>query len=127
MKFWLVNHFWESFKATKEYCGFQAESERNRIAIGDKIVYFGQSIVFGIFETVDLPNDKFRGWKKSYPFQVKLKSIAFAQGGLIAKPLESKFLLQKSAGGSPNLLELNEEEYNKIKEAIEFKKKELVF
>lgn len=59
-------------------------------------------------------------------YQVKLKSIAIAQGGLIAKPFESKILLQKSSGGSPNLLELNEAEFNKIKEAIELKKKELV-
>jgi len=127
MAFWLVNHSWESFKTTKEYCGFVSEAERNRIAVGDRIVYFGQSIVFGIFEAVALPVDEFRGWKKSYPFQVKLKPIVLAQGGLIAKVLESKILMQKSSGGSPNLLELNEQEFNKIKEAIEMKKKELVF
>ena len=127
MKFWLINHSWESFKATKEYCGFISEAERNRIAIGDRIVYFGQGLVFGIFEAVALPVDEFKGWKKSYPFQVKLKSVAIAQGGLIAKPLEGKILLQKSFGGSPNLLELNEQEYNKIKEAIESKKKGLSF
>ena len=127
MNFWLVNHSWESFKATKEYCGFISEAERDRIAIGDRIVYFGQSLVFGIFEAVALPVDEFRGWKKGYPFQVKLKPIALAQAGLIAKVLESKILLQKSSGGSPNLLELNEQEFNKIKEAIEMKKKELVF
>ena len=74
-----------------------------------------------------MPVDEFRGWKKSYPFQVKLKPIVLAQGGLIAKVLESKILMQKSSGGSPNLLELNEQEFNKIKEAIEMKKKELVF
>jgi len=127
MAFWLVNHSWDSFKTTKEYCGFVSEAERNRIAVGDRIVYFGQSIVFGIFEAVALPVDEFRGWKKSYPFQVKLKPIVLAQGGLIAKVLESKILMQKSSGGSPNLLELNEQEFNKIKEAIEMKKKELVF
>ena len=127
MKFWLINHSWESFKATKEYCGFVSEAEWDRIAVGDRIVYFGQSLVFGIFEAIAKPSDEFKGWKKSYPFQVKLKSITIAQGGLIAKHLESKILLQKSSGGSPNLLELNEAEFNKIKEAIESKKKELVF
>src|SRR3990167_9491308 len=110
MTFWLVNHSWESFKATKEYCGFQVESERDKISIDDKIVYFGQSLVFGVFEVVSLPNDEFKGWKKNYPYQVKLRPILIAQGGLIAKPLESKILLQKSAGGSPNLLELSEQE-----------------
>ncbi len=127
MKFWLINHSWESFKATKEYCGFISEAERDRIAIGDRIVYFGQSLVFGIFEAVALPVDEFRGWKKSYPFQVKLKPIVLAQGGLIAKLLESKIVLQKSSGGSPNLLELNEQEFNKIKQACEFGKKRLSF
>ena len=127
MKFWLINHSWESFKATKEYCGFISEAERDRIAIGDRIVYFGQSLVFGIFEAVALPVDEFRGWKKSYPSQVKLKPIVLAQGGLIAKLLESKIVLQKSSGGSPNLLELNEQEFNKIKQACEFGKKRLSF
>ena len=127
MAFWLINHSWESFKATKEYCGFVSEAERDRIAIGDRIVYFGQSLVFGIFEAVALPVDEFRGWKKSYPFQVKLKPIVLAQGGLIAKLLESKIVLQKSSGGSPNLLELNEQEFNKIKQACEFGKKRLSF
>lgn len=127
MKFWLVNHSWESFKATKEYCGFQPESERNKISIEDKIVYFGQSLVFGVFEVGSLPNNEFKGWKKNYPYQVKLKPILIAQGGLIAKPLESKILLQKSSGGSSNLLELSEQEYFKIKEAIELKKKVLEF
>lgn len=127
MKYWLVNHSWESFKATKEYCGFKSEEERNKIAVGDKTVYFGQSLVFGVFEVIALPNDDFKGWKKIYPFQVKLKPIALAQGGLIAKPLESKILLQKSAGSSPNLLELSGNEFSKISEAIGLKKKELVW
>ncbi|HLC79835.1 MAG TPA: hypothetical protein VJG83_05455 [archaeon] len=127
MKFWLVNHSWESFKATKEYCGFQVESERDKISIGDKIVYFGQGIIFGVFEAITLPVDEFNGWKKSYSYQVKLKSILIAQGELSAKPLESKILLQKSSGGSPNLLELFEQEYNKIKEAVTLNKKELIF
>lgn len=127
MKHWLVNHSWESFKRTKEYCGFQLESERDKIVVGDKIVYFGQSLVFGIFEAVTLRDNEFKGWKKPYAFQVKLKPIVLATGGLIAKPLEQKISLQKAAGGSPNLLELSEEEFNKIKVAIEQKQKILVF
>ncbi|HLC78861.1 MAG TPA: hypothetical protein VJG83_00385 [archaeon] len=127
MKFWLVNHSWESFKATKEYCGFQVESERNKISVGDRIVYFGQGLVFGVFEVSALPNNEFNGWKKAYSFQVKLNQIALALGGLIAKPLESKILIQKSSGGSPNLLELSKQEYDNIKETIEQKQKALVF
>ncbi len=127
MKYWLINHSWESFKATKEYCGFQVESERDKISVGDKIVYFGQSLVFGVFEAMALPNDEFRSWKKPYPFQVKLAPIALAQGGLIAKPLESKVLLQKSAGGSPNLLELRSQEFDKIEKSVLKGDKQFVF
>ncbi|MDP2974551.1 MAG: hypothetical protein Q8N60_05865, partial [Candidatus Diapherotrites archaeon] len=94
MAYWLVNHSWESFRRTQEYCGFQSEAERNKIQIGDKVVYFGQGIVFGVFEVVALPDNEFKGWQKPYPCQVKLKPIAIAKGGLLAKPLESKILLQ---------------------------------
>ncbi len=127
MVFWLVNHSWESFKATKDYCGFQLESERNKIAIGDKIVYFGNGLVFGIFEVIALPNAEFMGWKKTYHFQIKLKPIVIAEGGLIAKVLQSRILVQKSLGGSPNLSELTQKEFYEVKRAIEEKKKEVVF
>ena len=127
MSFWLVNHSWESFKRTQEYCGFISESERNKIAIGDRIVYFGQSLVFGLFEAISLPENEFKGWQKPYPFQVKLKLILMAKGGLKAKVLESKILLQKSAGSSGNLIEISESEFNQIKQAIETGQKELVF
>ncbi len=127
MAFWAVNHSWDSFRATKEYCGFVSETERNKISTDDKIVYLGQGIVFGIFEAVELVENEFKGWKKPYHFQVKLKPIVLSEKGLVAKQLESKILLQKSESGSPNLLELNETEYNAIKKAVEEKQKELVF
>lgn len=47
--------------------------------------------------------------------------------GVMAKPLQSKILLQKADGGSGNLLELNEAEYSKIEAVIVEGKKELVF
>ncbi|MDO8647064.1 MAG: hypothetical protein Q7R70_01450 [Candidatus Diapherotrites archaeon] len=125
--FWLVNHSWESFKRTQEYCGFISENERNKIAIGDSVVYFGQGLVFGLFEAISLPENEFKGWQKQYPFQVKLKPILLAKGGLKAKVLESKILLQKSAGSSGNLIELSESEFNQITQAIETGRKELVF
>ncbi|MDO8427737.1 MAG: hypothetical protein Q7S92_00820, partial [Candidatus Diapherotrites archaeon] len=118
MKYWLVNHSWESFRRTQEYCGFISEEERNKIQVGNKIVYFGQAIVFGLFEVIELPDNEFKGWQKSYPFQVKLKSILIPKGGLLAKVLESKLLLQKSEGGSSNLVELSEIEFDQIKLAI---------
>lgn len=127
MTFWLINHSWESFKRTQEYCGFISESERDKIQIGDRIVYFGQGLVFGLFEAMELPESEFKGWQKQYPFQVKLKQILSAKGGLKAKVLESKILLQKSVDGSGNLVELTETEFNQIKQAIETKQKELVF
>ncbi|GAG44416.1 unnamed protein product, partial [marine sediment metagenome] len=116
---WLINHSWESFRRTKEYCGFVSKIERDKIEVEDKIVYFGQGMIFGVFEAIDLPNNEFKGWKKAYPFQVKLKPSAISENGIAAKPLESKILLQKSDGGSANLLELTETEFNRIKKAIE--------
>ena len=121
MTLWLVNHSWESFKRTKEYCGFISEDERNKTKVEDKIVYFGNSLVLGLFEAVALVNNEFNGWEKKYPYQVKLKPILIAKGGLLAKPLESKILMQKADGGSPNLVELTEEEFKRIKEAIDNK------
>jgi len=125
--FWLVNHSWESFKKTKEYCGFVSEAERNKIKIGDKIVYFGQGIVFGLFQAITLPDEEFKGWKKAYPFQVKLKAIVISSNGLVAKVLQDKILFQKSQSGSSNLVELSESEFNQIKKAIENEEKELKF
>ena len=124
--FWVVNHHWESFKATKEYCGFKSETERNKISIEDKIVYFGQGIIFGIFETEKLVDYEFKGWKGDYPFQVKLKPIILSERGLLAKIIESKILLQKSKGGSVNLLEITEQEFDQIQKAIEESHKELI-
>jgi hypothetical protein len=126
-KFWLVNHSWESFKRTKEYCGFTSESVRNRISIEDKIVYFGQGIVFGLFEVISLPNNEFKGWKKDYPYQVKLKPIILSQRGLYAKPLESKILMHKAEERNSDLVELTKDEFIQIKKAIETNQKELSF
>ena len=127
MKCWLINHSWDSFRRTREYCGFISPTEQQRIKVSDGVVYFGQGLVFGIFEAIALVENEFKGWAKPYPFQVKLKQIVIAEKGLIAKPLESKILLQKSAGGSPNILELNEKEFNQILKAIKENKKQLTF
>ena len=127
MNYWLINHSWESFRRTQEYCGFMKEAERDKINIEDKIVYFGNSLVLGLFEAINLPNNEFNGWEKKYPYQVKLKPILIAKGGLLAKPLESKILMQKADGGSSNIVELTENEFNQIRQAIENGKKELKF
>lgn len=127
MSFWLINHSWESFRRTQEYCGFQSETERNNIKIGDKLTYFGNGLVFGLFEVIALPENEFKGWQKPYVYQVKLNPILIAKGGLTAKPLESKILMKKSEGGSPNLVELTENEFKQIKQAIETEQKQLIF
>lgn len=127
MDYWLVNHSWQSFKSTKEYCGFVAKEERDKISVGSGIVYFGQGLVFGVFEAAELVDDEFTGWKRDYTFQVKLKPIAISARGLAAKPLEDKIQVQKIQGGSSNLLELNEKEFNLIKNAVESNQKELKF
>lgn len=127
MAFWLVNHSWDSFKRTQEYCGFQTSFERDKIRVGDKIVYFGNSLVLGLFEAIALPNNEFKDWRKPYHYQVKLKSIMLSKDGLLAKQLESKIKLQKIDGSSTNIVELTENEFNQIKQAIENGKKELKF
>ncbi len=126
MKIYLINHSWESYMKTKEYCGFMSEEERNLISSGDIIVYFGQGIVFGIFEAEKLVNDEFNNWKKKYSYQVKLKSVLLSQKGLIAKQLQDKFTLLKEDGKYQNLVELSENEYNLIFNGIKDGKKEIV-
>ena len=127
MSNWVINHSWESFRRTREYCGFVSEAERNKIKLGDKIVYYGNKMVFGLFEAIALPENEFRGWQKPYPYQVKLKQITLPKNELIAKPLESKILFQKSNDGSSNLVELTDIEFDKILKAIEQGQKELNF
>src|SRR3989338_9726641 len=127
MKYWLVNRSWESFKRTQEFCGFISETERDKIIVGDKIVYFGNGIVLGVFEAIALPNFEFKCWQKNYPFQVKLKLLSISKRGLLAKPLESKILMQKSQGQSQNLVELTEKEFHQIKDVIDANEKELIF
>ena len=39
MIIYLINHSWESFVKTKEYCGFVNVDERNLIKVGDIIPY----------------------------------------------------------------------------------------
>ena len=129
---------------TKEYCGFMSEEERDQISVGDIVVYFGQGVVFGVFEAIELVNDEFNGWKKKYPYQVKLKPVLLSQKGLIAKQLQDKFTLlnqEKRSFSGPrkiskfslgddnkyqNLVELTENEYNLIFNGIKDGKKEIV-
>jgi len=126
MKYYLINHSWESYMKTKEYCGFMCEEERDLITPGDIIVYYGQGIVFGIFEAEKLVNDEFNNWKKKYPYQVKLKPVLLSQKGLVAKQLQDKFTLLKEDNRYQNLVELTEEEHNLIKQGIIAEKKEIV-
>ncbi len=126
MKHYLINHSWESYMKTKEYCGFISEEERDLISPGDIIVYYGQGIVFGIFKAEKLVNDEFNNWKKKYPYQVKLKPVLLSPKGLIAKQLQDKFTLLKEDNKYQNLVELTENEYNLIKQGIIDGKKEIV-
>jgi hypothetical protein len=122
MNYWLVNHSWESFRRTQEYCGFISGAERDKISVGDRIVYFGQGLVFGVFEAVALVENEFNGWEKKYPFQVKIKPLEIQNNpvpkGVVAKSLQSKIGLAKMEGKSSNLVELTEEEFMKIKTVI---------
>jgi hypothetical protein len=110
---------------TKEYCGFMFEDEQKTINKGDIVVYFGQGIIFGIFEAIDLVNNEYNGWKKKYPYQVKLKPLLLSQKGLIAKQLQEKFIMLREENKLSNIVELTENEYNLIKKSIEEGRKEL--
>lgn len=121
-KYWLVNHSWESFRRTQEYCGFRSPTERDKISVGDKVVYYGNGLVFGVFEVVALVDNKFRGWERAYPYQIKIKPLDIpnnpTRSGILARTLTGKIKLQKSLGGSPNLVELSKEEFYKVVEAL---------
>lgn len=105
-------------------------AEQEKVKVGDRIVYFGQGLVFGVFEAVALIENEFKGWEKKYPFQIKLKPLAIPNNpktkGLMAKQLQSKIGLAKMEGKSSNIVELSKEEFEQIKQAISEGCKELV-
>lgn len=125
MKIYLINHSWESYMRTKEYCGFMSEEERDQISVGDKVVYFGQGIVFGVFEAIELVNDEFNGWKKKYPYQIKLKEIMVINNGVLARQLQDKFKILKEDNKYNNLVELSDDEFKIIIQSINENKKEV--
>lgn len=127
MKFFLVNHEWGDFRKTIEYIGFASEAERKPVSIGDRIVYFGQGLVAGVFEASSFVQGEFSGWREELPFQIKLKALHIPLPELIAKPLHYKVQLQKPVEGSPRLFELSEQEFSKIVRDIRDGKAELVF
>lgn len=131
MTFWLINHSWDSFRRTQEYCGFMPPSEQEKISVGDGIVYFGQGLVFDVFEAIALVENEFNGWEKKYPFQIKLKALEIPNNptkqGILAKALQGKIGLAKMDGKSTNIIELSESKFEQIKEAISSGKRELEF
>lgn len=106
-------------------------AEQEKVKVGDGIVYFGQGLVFGVFDAVALVENEFNGWEKKYPFQVKLKPLSIPNNpitkGLMAKQLQSKFGLAKMEGKSSNIVELSKEEFEQMKQAIGEGKKELIY
>jgi hypothetical protein len=105
-------------------------AEQEKVKVGDKIVYFGQGLVFGVFEAVALVENEFNGWEKKYPFQIKIKPLEIPNNpvpkGLMAKSLQSKIGLAKIEGKSSNIVELSKEEFEQTKQAISGGKKEFV-
>ncbi|MDD3178336.1 MAG: hypothetical protein PHR26_02345 [Candidatus ainarchaeum sp.] len=125
MKYYIINHSFDSYVKTKEYCGFINKDERNIVNIGDYIIYFGQGVIFGIFEAIDLVDNEFNNWKGNYPYQIKLKPIYLSQRGILAKTFSEKFKLLREDNQYRNIVELNEDEYILIKNSILENKKEI--
>lgn len=122
VKYWLVNHNWVSFSRTQEYCGFSREWEQKQIQLGDKIVYFGDGLVLGLFEAVALVKNEFRNWQKPYPFQVKIKPLKLAnnppKGGMQDDKIKGKLMITREKGGSPNLVPLTEVEFKEVERQL---------
>jgi hypothetical protein len=122
VNYWLVNHNWLSFSQTKEYCGFRAEFEQMKIHPSDKIIYFGDGFVLGLFEAVELVKDAFEGWNKPYRYQVRIKPLELPNNppkdGLQVDWLKTKFMLSKDGGGSANLMPLTEKEFREVVSAV---------
>ncbi len=127
MKHYLINHSWESFVKTKEYCGFIDKNERDLVNLDDIIVYYGQGVIFGTFKVIKKVDDEFTSWKKPYPYQIKLSLLFLSNKGLGARSLQERFKIAKEDHTYSNIIELSEEEYNKIKQAIEDGIKEIKF
>ncbi len=122
VNYWLVNHNWLSFSQTREYCGFRMEFEQKKIRPSDKIVYFGDSFVLGLFEAVELVTDAFKGWNKPYRYQVRIKPLDMPnnppKGGLQVEWLKTKLMLAKHEGGSGSLMALTEKEFGEVINAV---------
>jgi len=118
VNYWLVNHNWLSFSQTREYCGFRSDFEQKKIHPSDKIVYFGDGLVLGLFEAVELVKNKFNGWSGHYPYQVRIKTLDLPnnppKSELRIDWLKTKFMLRKDEGGSANLMSLTEKEFEEI-------------
>ena len=122
VNYWLVNHNWLSFSQTREYCGFRSDFEQMKIHPLDKIVYFGDGLVLGLFEAVELVKNEFNGWKGHYPYQIRIKLLEIPnnppKGELQIDWLKTKFMLRKDAGGSANLMPLTEKEFDEVVKAF---------
>jgi hypothetical protein len=122
VNYWLVNHNWLSFSQTKEYCGFRIEFEQKKIHPSDRIVYFGDGFVLGLFEAVELVEDKFYGWNQRYRYQVRIKLLDLpnnpAKGGLPLEWLKTKFMLARHEGGSGSIMALTEKEFEDVARAV---------
>lgn len=122
VNYWLVNHNWVSFSQTREYCGFRLEFDQKRIHPFDKIVYYGDGFVLGLFEAVALVKDEFNGWNKRYSYQVRIKSLALPnnppKGGLRADGLKTKIFVAMHEGHSGSLLALTEKEFEEVVNAV---------
>ncbi|HLC79469.1 MAG TPA: hypothetical protein VJG83_03480 [archaeon] len=127
MNYFVVVIAWDDYKKTLEYVGFSSEMEMKIISLGDRVVYFSEGLIAGIFEAESFCKNEFSGWQKELPFQIKLRPLLVPEKDFIARPLKYKVQLEKSIPPSSSLYKLSEQEFSKISLGISQKKKELVF
>ena len=82
------------------------------------MVYFGDGLVLGLFKAEALVQNEFKGWKKPYPFQVRLTVLDIPnnppKGGVKSDWLKATIQETRDKGGSPNLLPLSKKDFETI-------------
>lgn len=95
----------------------------------DKIVYFGDGFILGVFTADELCENVFDGWHKNYPYQVRTKPLPIPNNpikqGIRCEQFKARLQILRMEGKSWNILQLTEAEFNQVLKGIEGNIKEL--